>query len=221
MSETQVSGTQALLRLLQLADSAFPAGAYAFSDGLETLVQRGEVRSADGLYAFLGGQLQQGWGRCDPPACALAWAGADTEKLDELLDLLKPVAGPRSASTRVGHNLHRAAAKLWPEHLAGLSPARHQAAVFGQLAAALGATQEAAVTAFVGGWLLGRATSATRLMRLGGLDAQRVVSRLETEAERCVQRALTAAPDDLCSFAPVLDVAAAEQATLDVRLFQS
>ena len=221
MSETQVSETQALLRLLQLADSAFPAGASAFSDGLETLVQTGEVTSAETLHTFLGGQLQQGWGRCDPPACALAWTGAHTVELDELLDLLKPVAGPRSASTRVGHNLYRAAVRLWPEHLAGLSPARHQAAVFGQLAAALGATQEAAVTAFVGGWLLGRATSATRLMRLGGLDAQRVVSRLETEAERCVQRALTAAPDDLCSFAPLLDLAAAEQPDLEVRLFQS
>ncbi|MCD0162340.1 urease accessory protein UreF, partial [Deinococcus sp. 6YEL10] len=34
-----------LLRLLQLSDSAFPTGAYAFSDGLETLTTRGAVRS--------------------------------------------------------------------------------------------------------------------------------------------------------------------------------
>ena len=123
MSDTPRAETQALLRLLQLADSAFPAGAYAFSDGLETLVQRGEVRSADDLHAFLRGQLQQGWGLCDAPACALAWAGHDT---DELLDLLKPVSGPRTASTRVGHNLHRAALRLWPELLADLSPASLQ-----------------------------------------------------------------------------------------------
>lgn len=214
-----MSGARVLLRLLHLADSAFPAGAYAFSDGLETLVVRGEVANAGDLHAFLRGQLQQGWGRCDPPACALAWVG--TPELDELLDLLKPVSGPRTASTRIGRNLHRAAKKLWPEHLSGMQPSRHQAAVFGQVAAALGVNQEAAVTAFVGGWLLGRATSATRLMRLGGLDAQRVVSSLEDEAACCVQWALTATPDDLCSFAPALDVAAAEQATLDVRLFQS
>ena len=214
-----MSEVTALLRLLQLADSAFPAGAYAFSDGLETLVQRGEVTGADDLHAFLGGQLQQGWGGCDPPACALAWTG--NTGLDELLDLLKPVAGPRSASIRVGHNLYRAALRLWPEQLTGLSPAQHQAAVFGQIAARLGATQEAAVTAFVSGWLLGRATSATRLMRLGGLEAQRVVSRLEVEATTCVEYALSAGPDDLRSFAPLLDMAAAEQPGLEVRLFQS
>ena len=214
-----MSEVMALLRLLQLADSAFPAGAYAFSDGLETLVVRGEVTGADDLHAFLRGQLQQGWGLCDPPACALSWAG--TAGLDELLDLLRPVHGPRTASTRVGHNLHRAAFRLWPELLAGLSPTRHQAAAFGQIAARLGASQEAAVTAFVSGWLLGRATSATRLMRLGGLDAQRVVSRLDGEAAACVAHALQAGPIDLCSFAPGLDVAAAEQPGLEVRLFQS
>ena len=217
-TETLLIETQALLRLLQLADSAFPAGAYAFSDGLETLVQRGEVTTAGDLHAFLHGQLQQGWGLCDPPACALSWAG---HTLDELLDLLKPVSGPRTASTRTGHNLHRAALRLWPELLTGLSPARHQAAVFGQITSRLGASQHSTVTAFVSSWLLGRVTSATRMMKLGGLDAQRVVSRLETEAAACVAHALEASSDDLCSFAPMLDVAAAEQPGLEVRLFQS
>ncbi|MGY2894203.1 urease accessory protein UreF [Deinococcus sp. UYEF24] len=224
MSDPALTETRALLRLLQLADSAFPAGAYAFSDGLETLVQRGQVSNADDLHAFLGGQLQQGWGLCDPPACALSWksqAWAGHTELDDLLDLLKPVAGPRSASTRVGHNLHRAALRLWPERLAGIQAARHQATAFGQISAALEASQEAAVTAFVSGWLLGRATSATRLMRLGGLEAQRVVSRLEREAAACVAHALSAGPDDLCSCSPTLDVAAAEQESLEVRLFQS
>ncbi|UTA52349.1 hypothetical protein MSS93_15250 [Deinococcus radiodurans] len=61
------------LRLLQLADSAFPTGAYAFSDGLETLTQRGEVRTADDLAAFLAGQLAHGWGsRTRPP---VRWRG--------------------------------------------------------------------------------------------------------------------------------------------------
>ena len=60
-----MSGARVLLRLLHLADSAFPAGAYAFSDGLETLVVRGEVKNATDLHAFLQGQLQQGWGQCE------------------------------------------------------------------------------------------------------------------------------------------------------------
>ncbi|GGJ84585.1 urease accessory protein UreF [Deinococcus aquiradiocola] len=228
--------TLALLRLLQLADSAFPAGAYAFSDGLETLVVRGEVRDAGDLRAFLHGQLVQGWGRCDPGACALAWAVTDDagaggaahpglERLDALLDLLKPVASTRNASARVGVNVMRAAGRLWPQLVPGPGGravgARHHATAFGLVARQLGATQEDAVAAFVSGWLLGRAVSATRLMRLGGMDAQRAVSDLDGAALACVRAALTVTPDDLGGFAPTLDVAACEQASLDVRLFQS
>ncbi|WP_155300125.1 urease accessory protein UreF [Deinococcus kurensis] len=212
-----------LLRLLQLSDSAFPTGAYAFSDGLETLTQRGEVRTADDLTAFLRGQLTHGWGAQDAPACALAW-GADPATLaevDDLLDDLKLVAGPRAASTRVGANLRRAATHLWPERAAALPATRHHATTFGALGYALGAARTETVTAFVSGWLLGRATSATRLMKLGGLDAQRCAAQCEAAAQRCLQAALHASPDDLGGFSPLLDLAAHEQAALDQRLFQT
>lgn len=211
------------LRLLQLADSAFPSGAYAFSDGLETLTQRGEVRSADDLTLFLRGQLRGGWGTQDAPACALAWK-ADAQRLaelDALLDDLKLVEGPRKASGRIGANLRKAALKLWPDELAHLPETRHQATTFGAVARRLGASLEDTVTAYVSAWLLGRVTSATRLMRLGGLDAQHCAARCESEAQWCVQFALNATPDDLGGFTPLLDIAAAEQAELPERLFQT
>ncbi|AFD24682.1 urease accessory protein UreF [Deinococcus gobiensis] len=211
------------LRLLQLCDSAFPAGAYAFSDGLETLTTRGEVGGAADLTAFLRGQLAHGWGVQDAPACALAWrAGAGALRdLDALLDDLKLVEGPRRASLRVGVNLRRAARTLWPAEEGALCPTRHHATTFGALAGALGATREAAVTAYVSAWLLGRATSATRLMRLGGLEAQACAAACEAGALACVEAALLATPEDLGGFSPLLDVAAAEQAGLESRLFQT
>lgn len=212
-----------LLRLLQLSDSAFPTGAYAFSDGLETLTTRGEVRTPADLTAFLAGQLTHGWGAQDAPACALAW-GADPAtlaELDDLLDDLKLVPGPRAASTRVGANLRRAATHLWPDVVGDLPATRHHATTFGAIGHALGTPRADTVTAFVSGWLLGRATSATRLMKLGGLDAQRCAAHCEHAAQACVHAALHATPDDLFTFIPHLDVAASEQPGLDARLFQT
>lgn len=211
------------LRLLQLADSAFPTGAYAFSDGLETLTQRGEVRTADDLTAFLRGQLAHGWGAQDAPACALAWGAgvAELADLDALLDDLKLVEGPRRASLRVGANLGRAARRLWPDALAAVPLARHHATTFGAVACVLGAGREDTVTSYVSAWLLGRVTSATRLMKLGGLDAQACAAACEAEAGACVRFALDATPDALSGFSPLLDVAAAQQAGLEERLFQT
>jgi len=209
------------LRLLQLADSAFPTGAYAFSDGLETLTARGEVRTAVDLHAFLCGQLVHGWGTQDAPACALAWRGGDLGELDALLDALKLVRGPREASVRVGANLGKAARHLWPEELAALPVTRHHAITFGVVAAALGAGRSETVTAYVSAWLLGRVTSATRLMKLGGLDAQRCARLCGEAAQTCIENALTATLDDLAGFSPLLDIAASEQAGLESRLFQT
>jgi len=215
------------LHLLQLADSAFPSGAYAFSDGLETLTVRGEVRTAADLQAFLCGQLAHGWGQQDAPACAMAWAirpaAAPDElgELDALLSDLKLVRGPREASLRVGANLRRVALSLWPEELSTLPPTRHHATTFGAVAAALGASQADTVGAYVSSWLLGRVAAATKLMKLGGLDAQRAARLAEETAQRCVQDALRATADDLGGFSPLLDIAASEQAGLDSRLFQT
>lgn len=211
------------LRLLQLADSACPVGAYAFSDGLETLTQRGDVRSASDLVAFLSGQLVHGWGIQDVPACALAFGGSSEQIifLDELLDDLKLVEGPRKASLRIGANLRKLALRLWPEDVQDLVETRHQATTFGVLAAKCTADKEEVVMAYVSSWLLSRATSATRLMKLGGSEAQWCAAQCEEVAQQCIHDALQATPDDLGGFAHQLDIAAQEQAFLEQRLFQT
>src|SRR5258705_4420625 len=54
-----------LLPLLHLTDTAFPAGGYAHSFGLETYCQDGRVTDADSLAAFLTMQLEGAAGPCD------------------------------------------------------------------------------------------------------------------------------------------------------------
>ena len=211
----------ALSRLLQLTDSVFPTGAYAFSDGLETYAQTKRVQDAASLTEFLETQLKLGWGCCDAPACALSWAGDDLERINEILTAIKTIEGPRTSSLRVGAALERAARSVWPELDLRLPHQAHHAVVFGALSRALEVPKRDAVTGFVAGWLLGKATSATRLFKLGGLEAQRIVCNLEPVLLETVEHALTAQPEDIRSFTPALDIAARAQSDLPVRLFQS
>jgi len=49
----------ALLDLLQLADSSFPAGGFAFSNGLESMAKLGYVKTWDDFRDYLGCHLEQ------------------------------------------------------------------------------------------------------------------------------------------------------------------
>jgi urease accessory protein len=213
---------QALTRLMQLSDSAFPAGAYAFSDGLETYTQSKRVHSAETLKTLLETQLRLGWGRCDAPACALAWkTDANLEQLNEILSVIKIVESIRNSSFRVGAALERAVRTIWSDLEFDLPTQSHHAVSFGVIARALEIPQDQTVTAFVSGWVLGKATVSTRLFKIGGLETQKIVSNLEPVILQTVQFALQAGIDDISSFTPALDLAARAQVDLKMRLFQS
>jgi urease accessory protein len=213
---------RSLTRLMQLSDSAFPAGAYAFSDGLETYTQAKTVHDADTLKVFLEAQLRLGWGHCDALACALAWkSDTNLEELNEVLSAIKIVQSIRNSSFRVGSAMERAAGIIWSDLDFLLPPKSHHAVVFGAVARALEIPQDQMLTAFVSSWVFGKATASTRLFKIGGLETQKIVSSLETTILETVEFALNADIDDISSFTPALDLAARAQVDLHMRLFQS
>ena len=55
----------ALYRLMTWLSPAFPVGAYSYSHGIETAVEEGLVRDADGLGRWVGTILAHGSGRMD------------------------------------------------------------------------------------------------------------------------------------------------------------
>jgi len=117
------SPDRSLLDLLQLADSAFPSGSYAYSGGLESLYGEGDVQ----LEAHLRFLLLNSLARVELPVVRLAFGGEDLRELDLLVDVLLPVAEQREASRSVGRSLLRAAARVQPTEV----EAEHHAVVFG------------------------------------------------------------------------------------------
>src|SRR3954447_9145996 len=68
-----VTEASRLLRLLQLTDSGFPTGAFAFSHGLEGLVSSGFITREGDVEQFISVQLREGFAGIECPAMAHAW----------------------------------------------------------------------------------------------------------------------------------------------------
>lgn len=210
------------LRLLQLFDSAFPVGTFAFSSGLETYAQRGLDRK--GLRELLQAQLEHGFGRLDAAACVLAYRTASVGELADLCDTLsawKPVPGVQRTSLQLGKRLLVLARRLYPKEADFTLEVPHQAVVVGALGQRLGIGEEPLVSAFLHSSLTAALAAATRTMPLSPEQAQEILTALHAQLPPTARRVLDDPESNLYSATPALDLRAHQQAHLYTRLFQS
>ena len=224
-----------LLALLQFADSAFPAGGYAHSFGLEAHAEAGLVRDGAGLAAFIEAQLAGATG----PGDAVAMRGAQRAvaagdapacaRLDWTLEAMKPVTELREASRQMGRQTLRVtvavtgdarAAAYLAQVDAGGAPGHH-AIGFGTAAGVLGWAPRDAAEAYCYSAAALLVGAGLRLLRMGQLEGQRVLHGVLPLIERLATDAVAADTDDLWSFAPGIDVQAIRHAGLPMRLFRS
>jgi urease accessory protein len=226
---------EALLGALQLSDSFFPSGAFAYSWGLETYVSEGLVRDREDLArfvrAYLGGLVK----RCDCIFIKLAYhaAGqkdlADLARLDKLLHSMKPAREIRDGSLQTGRqvlrvilSLHRSdilAAVL--EWVTGKKMYGHQPVMFGAVSQVMGIPLEAALLSYLYSTVSSIASAGVRLIPLGHTDAQRVISEAKPVIVRIFDEVKSLGEEDIASFAPAFEVRAMRHEGLAVRLFKS
>jgi urease accessory protein len=224
-----------LLLLLQYGDSAYPAGAYAHSWGLETAVAEGHVRDAATVAAVCDAMLRHQVARADAVAAAeCSRAAADEDlaafvEVDRRLSATRAASETRTASTRIGRRLLETATTAerltWLERIrahvrSGETPGNH-ACVLGAIAGLHGQPPVDAAGLVL--WTSASAflSAAPRLVRITHDDVQAILtSRRATMAALALQAA-RADPAEMAGGAPQLEIWAMRHETGSARLFAS
>lgn len=238
---------RARARLLLLADSAFPTGAFAHSWGLEWAVRAGWVTDAASLAAWTRDALRFGIAPLDGRAVARAAAAtapgtegaSGTEgavrKLARLSDEVasfQPSREARAAGGQLGRSLLRAAADALPalrDHPAHAGVTRATAGrddrlqhpvAWGFVGGALGIDAAELLQVFLLGTVRQWSQVAVRTVPVGQSDAVAVVGALLEEVTGLARR-IARQPRMLASAALGWDAAVLGHGELTARYFRS
>lgn len=216
---------------LQLADSFFPVGAFAYSDGLETAATRGEVHDAASLREWMDHFLDDVFIPCEGLALVKAMRAISGGKsgelatLDEELHAIRPAASIRGASTGVGKRLISLYSSICGDdaftELVRALPHSNASIAYAAVFFHCSIAERDAVLAFGYGRLAGIVSAALRLISIGHQQGQvllsRTLERLPDAAERIIQQS----DQPLRSFNPALDIRQMNHQYVYSRLFRS
>ena len=221
------------LALLQLVSPALPVGAFSYSEGLEVLVQRGELASAEAVGIWLEAELCHGVIRLETAAlepiqqCLQHWqangdadAEAQVRDLDGWLLAQREAHELRQQQRQMGRSLLQLLAELqWPLPNGVLDLSWPSAWCWA--GCSLGLEAEALRQGYLFSWVANQISAAVRLVPLGPTQGQRLQLQLAPVIDSQAKALAGVDPHQLWSSGVGAGLAQLQHAELYSRLFRS
>lgn len=226
-----MADTGGLVRLFSWLSPAFPIGGFAYSQGLETAISEGSVRSAEALCAWIAGQLHRGALRTDAYFIAIAAravGNGDRDGFDAAaqLCLALQISAERDKETREQARSFLDAAAAWPVETPDWLSSAFSAPL--PLPPAIGAMVglhaiplAPALAGFANAAISQQISVGVRLIPLGQTAGLAVQARLEPQVEALAAQALSATLNDIWGLSYGTDIASLRHEDLKVRIFRS
>lgn len=222
--------TDTLIRLLQVSDTSFPSGAFAFSSGLETLANEGRVHGAADIRAILTGQILPRWASFDRPFLQAAHAaGTDLRRLAEIdarCHAQNTADRLAEAARRIGRSLLSVHARVGTpgtaEYRAAIrSPEQrdvtgYEPVVQGLIGSGLGLSVAQTELSGLHSVTMGFVSAAVRLGRLGAIEAQSILAASAQPMAEILDATVPARPG---AFSPLAEIAALRRNPTHASLF--
>ncbi|MBK4217416.1 urease accessory protein UreF [Paracoccus caeni] len=207
----------ARLRLMQLLSPAFPVGGFAWSQGLEWVIDQGIV-TRKALPQWLANWLDHGAGWTDAVLLSLALReDADHAALD---DLARAACLTSERLTETVEQGTAFAANITALHSEPVPP-RALPVAFGETCAALPLPPSEIIAAYLQAQAATLISAAVRFMPLGPVEGQAMLFDLQPRLLDVAARAAGASESDLASAAWGADIAAMKHETMTTRIFRS
>ena len=216
-------------QIWQWLDSAFPAGAFAHSSGLEAAFQQNEIASVADLASFIRASLDQFASSAAPFVVGVCRDVSAFEEADRAQEAMLTNHVANRASRAQGRAVLATATQAFANELIQNLRAEvrrsncpgHLAPITGAVAAFLGLDARQAVHLFLFTHLRGLVSASVRLGIVGPLQGQAIQHEISAFGQELADRSLDRTIRQAAQTSPILEVLQANHDRLYSRLFVS
>lgn len=212
---------------MQISSPSLPTGSFAYSNGLEALVEQGLICDQITAVKYLTGLVSAALECLDLPRLAhmhRAWLrgdGREAERHSRLLFAAREGREIQSQERQMGAALRNWCRALCADvDCAGWVPLTY-AEAYARVAVSLGLDEDKCCLGFAYAWAESHTSALARLIPLGPIASQRVLAAVLCGLPSCVTRARQLAESEIGGATPGLGLAVAQHEGQHTRLFRS